>query len=85
MATDQCSLFLKGHVESTTNYNKQMEENALNYLGEKKENEDISVADLLEDIDSMVDEQKQVETQFSPTWKLRQANFCELFACPLHS
>ena len=73
MATDQCSLFLKGHVESTTNYNKQMEENALNYLGEKvvkKEVEDISVDDLLGDIDSMVDEQKQVKIQFSPTYKL---------------
>ena len=70
MATDQCSLFLKEHVESTTNYNKQMEENALNYLGEKKEVEDISVDDLLGDIDKMVDEQKQVKIQFSPTCKV---------------
>ena len=43
MATDQSDLFLKKHVESTTNYNKQMEETALNYLGERKEEEEVCV------------------------------------------
>ena len=63
MATDRSDLFLRKHVESTTNFNKKMEESALNYLGEKKEEEEVSVEDLFGDIDSMVDEQKQVEIQ----------------------
>ena len=65
MATDQSNLFLKKHVESTTNYNKQMEETALNYLGERKEEEEVCVDDLFSDIDSMVDEQKEVRMQSS--------------------
>ena len=51
MSTDQSTLILREHVESTTNYNKEMEEKGLATLGEGKE-EDVSVDDLLGDIDS---------------------------------
>ena len=59
MSTDRSGSLLKRHLECTANYNKEMEENGLRTLGERKEGGAPEDA-LNADIDSMIDTQKKV-------------------------
>jgi len=58
MSTDRSGSLLKRHLECTANYNKEMEENGLRTLGERREGGAPEDA-LNADIDSMIDTQKK--------------------------